>query len=363
MQNTGILLKQNKMKTTSNKISVLIFTIIVLITSHIKAQDIHFSQFRETPMLINPGQTALIKDVRIILNYKDQWRSFVSPYKTFAFSGELKATKDKKKDNYIGLGLQLFSDKAGDSQMGTMLASLNVSGIVKVSDNSKLGIGIMAGAGQHTVNYTNLQWESQYVGTSFNSTNSSGETQTSSSFIYPDAGAGIAWTYGKEQMYISANNGVHATVGFSAFHFGLPNYSFYKQSTEKLNTKFVGHGSIEFGIKNSKLLLSPQFLYTRQGKQQEIIVGNVFKYILQEESKYTLNKKASAISLGVDLRLGDAMITSIMYEYSFYALGISYDLNVSKLKAASYFRGGLELAIHFTTPSPFSNTSSKARFN
>ena len=350
------------MKTSPYKISFLTLIMIVLIASNSKAQDIHFSQFKETPMLINPGQTALVKDVRIILNYKDQWRSFVSPYKTFAFSGEIKATKKKNKDNYVGLGLQLFSDKAGDSQMGTMLAALNVSGVIKVSDYSKLGIGIMAGAGQHTVSYTSLQWESQYVGNAYNAASPSGETQTSSSYIYPDAGAGIAWSYGKEQMYISANNGVHATVGLSAFHFGLPNYTFYKQSNEKLNTKFVAHGSVEFGIKNSNLLLAPQFLYTRQGRQQEIIVGNVFKYILQEESKYTFIKKASAISIGVDLRLGDAMITSVMYEYSYYALGISYDLNVSKLKAASYFRGGLELAIHFTTPSPFSNTS-KARFN
>ena len=67
-----------------------LFIIAMSLQTFVFAQDIHFSQYRETPMLINPAQTALNKDVRIILNYKDQWRSFVSPYKTFAFSGEMK---------------------------------------------------------------------------------------------------------------------------------------------------------------------------------------------------------------------------------------------------------------------------------
>ena len=336
-----------------NKVSVILLINILLSTYILKAQDVHFSQYRETPMLINPGQTALNKDVRIELNYKDQWRSFVSPYKTFAFSAELNTAKKKKSDNYIGVGIQLFSDKAGDSLMGIIMGSLNVSGVIKLDDRDKLSLGIMGGFGQRTVNYSNLQWENQYTGSAFNASAPSGESQGSTSYTYPDAGAGLAWAFGKDQMYISANNGIHSTVGISAFHFGLPKYSFYNQTDEKLTTKFIAHGNIEFGLKNTSMIIAPELFYIRQGAQQEILVGSMFKRILQEASKYTGIKKSSLISLGVDYRVGDAIVTTIMYEYSNYAIGISYDSNISSLKTTSYSRGGLEVSLHFVAPNPF----------
>ena len=346
------------MKTTAIKINLLIFGFSVLCYFKSNAQDVHFSQFRETPVQLNPGMTALDKDLRVILNYKDQWRSFVSPYKTFAFSADFNPMMKKKKANYIGVGLQLFSDKAGDSKMGNNLATINISGVVKVSDKSKLGLGIMGGFGQRTVNYSALQWENQYTGTMFDATAPTGENQASTSYSYPDLGAGLAWTYGKNQQYISANNGVHATIGASAFHFGLPKYSFYGQKVEKLNTKFIGHGNIEFGIKNTNLLIAPEFLYQSQGTEQELILGSVFKYVLQEGSKYTNIKKSSAISLGLDYRMKDALIASLMYEYSNYAIGISYDVNTSGLRSATSCKGGLEIALRFVTPNPFSLNNS-----
>jgi type IX secretion system PorP/SprF family membrane protein len=345
------------MKKIALKTGLLIFAINVFYILSINAQDIHFSQCRDTPMLINPAQTALNKDVRVILNYKDQWRSFVSPYKTFAFSGEMKLKNKKKKESYIGLGLQIYSDKAGDSKMGTTMGSLNLNGVIKLNDKSKLGLGIMGGLGQHTIDYSDLRWENQYVGTSYSPSAATGEQEGTTSFSYPDAGAGIAWNYGKDQMYISANNGVHATIGISAFHFGLPKYSFYGQTNEKLNTKFIVHGNVDFGVKNSNLIIAPELFYTKQGALQELEIGSVFKYILSEESKYTNFKKNSAISIGVNYRIGDAFIPCVMYEFSNYAVGISYDVNFSKLSRASFSRGGFEVSIRFVTPNPFGSKS------
>jgi uncharacterized protein (DUF927 family) len=65
----------------------------------INAQDVHFSQFqRNTGVLKSRKRTALDRDVRVILNYKDQWRSVASPYKTFEFSGEMAVAKKKNKN-------------------------------------------------------------------------------------------------------------------------------------------------------------------------------------------------------------------------------------------------------------------------
>jgi hypothetical protein len=82
-------------------------------------------------------------------------------------------------------------------------------------------------------------------------------------------------------------------------------------------------------------------------------VGSNFRYQLREESKYTGYVKGSAVSLGVFYRNKDAVISSFLFEFSHYAIGISYDSNISNLKTASQGRGGIEISLRFLNPNPF----------
>ena len=342
--------------------SINLLVILILLFQHkLKAQDYHFSQYNETPLLINPAQTALHNDIRIIMNYRNQWSSVTSPFVTYAVSSEFAINHKRWSTNYLGLGVQVLSDKAGAGKVGKNLALLSLNGILKVAENNKLSLGLIGGFGQRTVNTSNLQWGSQYDATnySFNSSIASGETSTANSFFYPDLGAGIAWDYGKGDRYISANDGIKATVGIAAYHFGIPNYSYVANTTEKLNTKFVGHGNLSIGVANTNMLIVPEFIYVRQGVLQEINVGSMLKFITQENSKYTLMKKASAYSLGAYYRVGDAVIFTVKYEYSNYAIGISYDVNLSKLSPASKSYGGFEISLRFVSPSQFLKSRSR----
>lgn len=330
-------------------------------SSSLNAQDVHFSQYRETPILLNPGRTALDRDVRIVLNYRDQWRSVAQAYKTVAVSGEMSLKRKNNKDNYLGLGIQVYSDKSGDSKMGITVGSLNLSGIIKTSENSKLGIGIMGGFGQRSVNYSALRWDEQYQNGAYTSSNATNEPAASNAYTLPDAAAGICWYYGKGDKYISANNSINAVVGFSAQHFGIQKFSFYKDSGEKLFAKYVGHASVGIGIPNSNLIIMPGFMMAFQGPSNEIVAGSMFKYVLSENSKYTGVKKGSAIGIGIDYRFRDAAIATLMYEYSNFGIGISYDLNLSKLKVATAVRGGFEISLRYVTPNPFFAKTSKSR--
>lgn len=349
------------MKTLNIK-NTIIAGAALLSVSAINAQDVHFSQFRETPVFLNPGRTALDRDVRVILNYKDQWRSVASPYKTFGFSGEMAVAKKKNKNAHLGIGLTVFSDKSGDSNMGITVGTLNVSAIIKTGANSSIGVGLMGGFGQRSVSYSALRWEEQYQNGAFDVGNNTNEpTGGATSYTLPDAAAGIAWTYGKGEKYISANNGVRATVGFAAHHFGFQKYSFYKQTGEKLFSKYVGHANVDIGIANSNLIIVPGIMFTMQGPSKEIVAGTMFKYVLSENSKYTGNKKGSAIGIGVDYRFGDAAIATLMYEFSNFAIGAGYDFNLSKLKTVSSARGGFEISLRFVSPNPFNVGANKSR--
>ncbi len=70
------------------KMKKIILTSIILLPLLTKAQDIHFSQFNETPVLLNPAMSCTAFDTRIIANYRNQWASVTSPFQTYGISIE-----------------------------------------------------------------------------------------------------------------------------------------------------------------------------------------------------------------------------------------------------------------------------------
>jgi type IX secretion system PorP/SprF family membrane protein len=330
--------------------------------SGLRAQDIHFSQFDETPLELNPANTGVHHDVRMIVNYKNQWKTVGSPYKTFALSGELKLLKQKK--HQVGIGILFFNDKAGDANMATTQGNLSLSGIININDKSLVSGGLMAGFTQRSMNTTKLQWGNQYDGMAYNASLSTGEPSslTSYNYTFADFGAGLQYSYGTNEMYISANNAKKLNIGVSVFHPHQPAYSYYRDASEKLHMKLVFHGDAAIGIPNSNLVLKPSYIVFVQGSTKEITPGMTFQYILQEASRYTGIKKPAALSLGCYYRVQDAAIAIIKFEYANYAIGFSYDINMSKLKTVTDTRGGFELSLRFISPGAFGKPTSRSKF-
>jgi type IX secretion system PorP/SprF family membrane protein len=190
------------------------------------AQDVHFSQMTETPLLLNPAEAALGHDIQAILNYKDQWRSIssTSAYKTFNVAADFALLK-KQSGNRIGLGVNVFSDKAGDAAMSTTTGNLHLSGVLAANDNNLFSVGIYGGFGQRSLLYNQLYWDNQYDGMQYNSALPSGEPQTFSNHTYVDMGAGVAWFYGKGHSTLSSHDAKTFNIGFSVQHINQPAYS------------------------------------------------------------------------------------------------------------------------------------------
>jgi Type IX secretion system membrane protein PorP/SprF len=73
----------------------LLRILFVLLTTHysllVYSQDIHFSQFFETPLLRNPSLAGIFKgDIRAQAVYRDQWNSVTNAYRTGSLNAELK---------------------------------------------------------------------------------------------------------------------------------------------------------------------------------------------------------------------------------------------------------------------------------
>lgn len=326
------------------------------------AQDIHFSQLTQTPLLINPAQAGLSHEISAIVNYRDQWRSVTSnPFKTFNMSADMAFYK-KKSGSHLGVGINFFSDKAGDGAMKTTTGQLHMSGIIATSENSLLSVGLYGGFGQRSLSYDKLYWDNQYIGGQLDITAPSLEPLTFTNRTYADIGAGLAWTYGTGNNTISSNDAWNVTVGFAVQHINTPVYTYYGNTDMRLPMKYVAHGNAEIGIKNYSLVLEPGYMVTIQGGHHEITAGTLVKYWLQEASVYTGRKKPAAFVLGGYYRFGDALNIVTAYEMYPFRIGLSYDVNLSGLTAASQARGGFELSLRFMMVNDSKNKT-KSFFN
>lgn len=318
------------------------------------AQDIHFSQFYETPLLINPALTGVFNgDMRALLNYKDQWRSFGAPYKTYALSYDMALLKRKWDKNYLGAGLFAFHDRAGNSKLSITQINLSISGNALLDKKHRVSAGLQGGFAQRSINYSDLKWGNQYDGEKHDPSLSSRESYSSDTYTFGDFSAGVSWSYGTGDSYMTANDQLRANAGVAFFHFNKPRQDFY--SDEKLYIKLVLHGGMYIGFKNSNVALLPSILFMKQASSIEANLGTMLRFRIKEESKYTGFIKESAILLGCHYRVGDAIIPSFMFEWANYAIGVNYDINISKLKAATNGRGGIEISLRYINPNPFSH--------
>ncbi len=321
-------------------------TAAILLPLFSVAQDVHFSQLTEMPLLLNPANAGLSNKMRAIINFKDQWNSVsTTPYRTFNVSGDMLFLK-RANGSHLGAGLNVFSDKAGEGQMGTTSGQLHLSGVLAANDKNLISLGLFGGMAQRSLTYGNLNWDRQYDGMTFDGGRPSGELQNFGNHTYADFGVGMAWFYGKGHGTLSSNNGASFTAGFALHHINKPEYSFYGGG-QRLPMKFVAHGNAEIGLKNRNLVLEPSYIVLVQGGHHEINAGMMFKYLMQDASRYTDRKKPAAFALGAYYRYADAAVLAAAYEFNGFRLGMSYDLNLSDLKTASKARGGFEVSLRY----------------
>ncbi len=330
------------------------------------AQDLHFSQFTMTPLQLDPSQAGKIGgDVRAIMNYKDQWGSIANPYKTFGFSFDTRLNKKQKTDNFFGLGFSAYQDKAGDISMSLLEIDLSLAYHIKIDNESFLSAGIQGGFGQKSIDVGALRYDNQYDGNGHNESYASNEFITSPSLTYPDFSIGISYSHGINSNRVISNNGYDGkkiNIGAAIHHVPKFSHSYLQNDNEKQTLRYVLHGLSSFGVGGTNMAVQPSGFLAFQNGASEFNVGSYFRFTLQEKSRFTKFGSGAAVSLGTHYRTGDAIILSAFLEMGSFAVGTSYDINLSGLTTASNGQGGVELSIRYISPNPFGLRKSQARF-
>jgi hypothetical protein len=80
----------------------LFFFLLIFSISRLAAQDIHFSQFSMAPLIQNPAMAGAAYNMQGIVNYKEQWKSVETPFKTFNASFDMRLKKKIRSQQVSG---------------------------------------------------------------------------------------------------------------------------------------------------------------------------------------------------------------------------------------------------------------------
>jgi type IX secretion system PorP/SprF family membrane protein len=302
--------------------------VFISIQTILHAQDIHFSQFFETPLLRNPALAGIFKgDIRLQLVYRDQWGSVTDGYKTGSLNGEYKLPVGKA-DDFVTVGGQILFDRAGTAALTqtSFQPVINYHKSLSTEYNRYLSLGFMGGIVNRSFDRSKIITDDP-----------NGEPTVTPSYTYLDGSVGLSYN-----SNLSQNPEDNFYLGVAYHHFTKPKNSFFRDPSIKLNPKWTGSAGFRFGVAEYAYV-SILADYSIQENYTETVVGALYGLKIGpeiENPKYTIHA-------GAFIRWSDALIPVVKLDYAPFSFAFSYDVNISKLKPYSYGRGGYELSLSY----------------
>tara|TARA_B100001142_G_scaffold179806_3_gene179418 strand:- start:3115 stop:4026 length:912 start_codon:yes stop_codon:yes gene_type:complete len=281
------------------------------------SQDVHFSQFNQTKSLINPALIGFQDgDYKLQLQRRSQWQSVSVPFNTFSISLEAKNIFKN-----CSFGVQLLDDIAGDSHFKTNGITSSISYKLKVNNRNNISCGILFGAYQRSIDYSNLV---------FNDV----ENIPNKTIDFFDVAIGGAYEH-------DFNSSMTIISGLSLFHLNKPNQTLLGSKNIELPINSKIHASVIYYF-NSKLQIKPTLYYSEQDGFNEFISGIRVNYLRNKPSS-----EAIVLRAGLFNRKNDAIIPEFGIKIDNFDAMVSYDINISSLNAASDYKGGFEVSLAY----------------
>jgi type IX secretion system PorP/SprF family membrane protein len=313
------------------------------------AQDLNFTQFYELPLLRNPALAGLfVGDMRVQSVYRNQWQSVTVPYQTTGLSAEvLFPTNDY--GHTLVVGTQLLHDVAGDSRL-TRTHFLPMVGyqVPLAGSDVYLSGALMGGLVSSSFDPSGLRWADQFVNGQFNPNVTTRQPIRATGRTYFDVGGGLS-------IAGPATDVLTYYLGVGLFHANNPRVAINNDEV-KLAPKWTFNGGLTVDVSDyQRVTLYGDYIYQKArntdstilavGNQSVFMIGGFFTNDLVQ---YDTDDKVS-LTFGGIYRWADALAPMVRIDMKKMAVGISYDINLSKLSIASGARGGFEFSLAYKT--------------
>lgn len=304
-----------------------------------QAQDLHFSQWFNSPLSTNPANTGFIPDAdyRIGANYRDQWSNIMAvPYKTFSIWADAQLFRDKIESGWLGLGGMILRDKAGSGSLTSTKAYASVAYHQMIGVAHLLSAGFNIGWANKRINTADLKFPDQFDGKFFDGNIPTSVVLDNPQINYFDVQMGLNYAFfPSDKVYING--------GIAAWHINRPRESFFNDEItgnpddSRVPVRYNAFLNASLKV-TDQVIVNPMAYYSIQAKATEVMVGANAQYNLSGDGEMQ-------VLGGLYYRPGDAFIPMIGFEWKSIRLTFTYDATTSSLKDYNNGRGAFEFAL------------------
>ncbi|MCO5280597.1 MAG: PorP/SprF family type IX secretion system membrane protein [Chitinophagales bacterium] len=307
---------------------------VLICTVFARAQDVAFSQIHALPQYLNPAMTGFFDgNIRASAIYRNQWFTVNSKYgnsmlQTVGAAVDGSFLKGKYKRNYLGIGLCVYNDWAGDLSFRTTDATINIAyskGFGRGDVKHSLALGLQGEFRMYGINAAKAVF-------------SDGVTENISPNVMNfDAGVGLRY-------HIAFRSRLSWYVAGAYTHILQPRQKFISMGSKTQGKITVHSGAVVDITPRFNLLPSAMFVY--QGGLWQVNAGTYVQYIFD-----SFSDERNGISFGIFSRFAnpapDALIASVRLDYKGFQAVVGYDFNISALHRATNAQGAIELGVSY----------------
>jgi type IX secretion system PorP/SprF family membrane protein len=315
--------------------AIAIICLLYLFAPAARAQDLHFSQFFNSPLTTNPANTGFLpeSDYRVGAHYRSQWTSIPVPFRTMSIFGDAQVFRDRFETGWIGLGGVILHDKAGSGNLTSTKVYGSAAYHQMLGNTGLLSAGFNIGWANKRVDITKFTFDNQWNGQFFDIQVPSGEAFAVNSINYFDLQFGLNYAY-----FPTDNIYMHA--GFSMHHLNRPKETFFTEKPDydnRIAPRYIAFADAMIKL-NDQWILSPGGYFSTQAKAVELALGLHANYNLSGDGEQQLIG-------GLYMRGGDALIPMIGYQWKNIRFMFSYDATTSAFRNYTNIYGATEFAL------------------
>lgn len=321
------------MKWSKSILLAMIFNLQLVALLH--GQDLHFSQFFNSPLTANPANTGFIPDAdyRIGAQFRNQWSSILSsPYQTVSIYGDAQVLRNQLQNGWLGLGGVILSDVAGSGSLSSTEIYGSLAYHQMLASSSLLTAGFNLGWANKRIDASKLTFPDQFNGQFFDAQLPTSAVLNASSVSYFDMQVGLNYAYfPDEDTYLH--------IGYSIDHVNKPVETFFSENgdSSRIPIRHIVFADAILKVSNT-VIINPNGYFTTQAKATECMLGMTANF------KLTSGGEKQFI-LGLYDRVGDAVIPMAGFEVNNIRFTFSYDVTTSALSNFNNSAGADELNV------------------
>ena len=300
------------------------------------AQDLHFSQFMNSPLVTNPANTGFIPDgdYRLGVNYRNQWSTVMAlPYKTMSAFGDVQVMQNQDQTGWMGIGGVILRDVAGSGNLTSTKIYGSVAYHQMLNAGSLLSLGFNVGWANKQINVSNLKFPDQFDGKFFDNHLPTSVILDANNINYLDMQVGMNYAFfPDDRTYFNA--------GFSAMHVNRPRESFFNAQPgidNRIPIRYTGFLNGSYKL-NDQWIVNPNAYASFEAKSYEVVGGI--------NAQYNLSGDGEKILIGgVYYRYKDSVIPMVGIGFKDYTVTFTYDATISTLKNYNNTRGAFEFSL------------------